>query len=145
MITNLLYQAQQNVVNILKEDTELSSITILAENNKDIDYEIQNALGSQGLVCVVMTPSASYIGNYEDKGIAWEINDLTIQVVENVTVNRGRKDAITGQDVTMRIFDWLSSPKYGRSGMFSPIGYEQGEDNNLLVNKATFKCLVYDV
>lgn len=44
----------------------------------------------------------------------------------------------------MRIFEWLSSPKYGRSGMFNPINYEQGEDGNLLVNKATFKCLVYD-
>ena len=44
----------------------------------------------------------------------------------------------------MRIFEWLSSPKYGRSGMFNPINYEQGEDGNLLVNKATFKCLVYE-
>jgi hypothetical protein len=44
----------------------------------------------------------------------------------------------------MRIFEWLSSPKYGRSGMFNPINYEQGEDGNLLVNKATFKCAVYD-
>lgn len=145
MIKNFLYDAQQDVVNILKSDDELSSVTILAENNKDIDFEIQNALGSQGLVCVVMTPSANFIGNYEDKNIAWEINELTIQVVENVTVNRGKKDALTGQDVTMRIFEWLSSPKYGRSGMFNPINYEQGEDGNLLVNKATFKCLVYEV
>ena len=38
MIKNFLYDAQQDVVNILKSDDELSSVTILAENNKDIDF-----------------------------------------------------------------------------------------------------------
>lgn len=92
-----------------------------------------------------MTPRASYIGNYEDRCVAWEIDELTVQVVENVTVNRGKKgEVLTGQDIAMRIIEWLSSPKYGRSGMFSPVYYEQGEDGNLLVNKVVFKCMVYD-
>lgn len=92
-----------------------------------------------------MTPRANYIGNYEDKCVAWEIDELTVQVVENVTVNRGKKgEVLTGQDVAMRIIDLLSSPKYGRSGMFSPVYYEQGEDGSLLVSKVVFKCMVYD-
>jgi hypothetical protein len=111
---NILYDTQKQIVDILKEDSVLSSITILAENSKDIDYEISEALGKQGLVAVVMTPKANYIGNYEDKLLAFELDELTIQVVENVTVNRGRSDMMTGQDVAMRIMDWLSSPKFGR-------------------------------
>lgn len=144
-MNNILYDTQKQIVDLIKEDAELSSVTILAENSKDIDYEISEALGQQGIVAVVMTPKANYIGNYEDKMIAWEIDELTIQVVENTVVNRGKKDGVlTGQDVAMRIMDWLSSPKYGRQGTFSPIGYEQGEDNSLLVNKTVFKCAVYE-
>ena len=40
MVQNIFYELQQQVVDILKEDTELSSVTILAENRNDIDYEI---------------------------------------------------------------------------------------------------------
>lgn len=143
MVQNIFYELQQQVVDILKEDTELSSVIILAENRNDIEFEIQNALGNQGLVCVVMTVGANFIGNYEDEKLAFEVDELVIQVVENVTVNRGRKNALTGQDVSVRILEWLSSPKYGRNGMFNPINYEQGEDSNLLVNKCTFKCAIY--
>lgn len=144
-MNNILFDTQRQIAELIKTDEYLSSVRVLAENSKDIDYEISEALGQQGIVAVVMTPRANYIGNYEDKCIAWEIDELTVQVVENVTVNRGKKDGVlTGQDVAMRIIDWLSSPKYGRSGMFSPVNYEQGEDGNLLVNKVVFKCMVYD-
>lgn len=143
MVQNIFYELQQQVVDILKSDEELSGVTILAENRNDIDYEIQNALGNQGLVCVVMTVGANFIGNYEDEKLAFEVDELVIQVVENAVVNRGRKNALTGQDVSVRILEWLSSPKYGRNGMFNPIHYEQGEDNGLLVNKTTFKCAIY--
>lgn len=142
-MNNILYDIQQQVVDIIKEDTALSSITILAENSKDIDFEIQNALGNQGVVAVVMTPKANYIGSYEASILAWEIEDLTIQVVENVSVNRGGNNVLTGQDIAMRIINWLTSPIYGRNGKFCPVSYEQGEDENLLVNKAVFKCAVY--
>jgi hypothetical protein len=71
-----------------------------------------------------MTPSANFIGNYQDKMIALELDELTIQIVENVSVNRGKKESLTGQDAAMRIMDWLSSPKYGRQGQFNPVSYE---------------------
>lgn len=143
MVQNVFYELQQQVVDILKSDEELSGVTILAENRNDIDYEISEALGQQGLVCVVMTVGANFIGNYEDEKLAFEVDELIIQVVENAVVNRGRKNALTGQDVSVRILEWLSSPKYGRNGMFNPIRYEQGEDTGLLVNKTTFKCAIY--
>lgn len=143
MVQNVFYELQQQVVDILKSDEELSGVTILAENRNDIDYEISEALGQQGLVCVVMTVGANFIGNYEDEKLAFEVDELVIQVVENPVVNRGRKNALTGQDVSVRILEWLSSPKYGRNGMFNPIRYEQGEDTGHLVNKTTFKCAIY--
>ena len=71
-----------------------------------------------------MTVGANFIGNYEDEKLAFEVDELVIQVVENTVVNRGRKNALTGQDVSVRILEWLSSPKYGRNGMFNPINYE---------------------
>ena len=140
---NILFETQEQIVNIIKTDTQLSSIPIFAENNKDIEFEIEQAIGNEGILAVIMTPSANFIGNYENKCLAWEL-ELTVQVVENVPVNRGQKECLTGQDVSMRILDWLSSPKYGRNGQFSPVSYEQGEDGNLLVNKIVFKCLVTD-
>jgi hypothetical protein len=40
MVQNIFYELQQQVVDILKSDDELSGVTILAENRNDIDYEI---------------------------------------------------------------------------------------------------------
>ena len=54
-----------------------------------------------------MTVGANFIGNYEDEKLAFEVDELVIQVVENPIVNRGRKNALTGQDVSVRILEWL--------------------------------------
>lgn len=40
MVQNIFYELQQQVVEILKSDDELSSVTILAENRNDIEFEI---------------------------------------------------------------------------------------------------------
>jgi hypothetical protein len=84
-MTNILADCQNEIVDLIKTElsnvidySDLSSISILAENNRDIEYEIKNALGEQGLVCVVMTPTANFIGNFENKQLAFELDDLTI-------------------------------------------------------------------
>lgn len=64
----------------------------MAESIKDIDYEIKNALGRQGIVGVCMTPKATYAGKVEDLFLAWTLEELEIDIVENVTVNRGKKN-----------------------------------------------------
>jgi hypothetical protein len=137
---NILFDAQNVVVGILSADAQLSSCQFLAENSKDIDYSIKNALGKQGIVGVVMTPKAQFIGNYEATEIAWQC-DCEIEIVENPVVNRGKPgsfDVITGQDVAMRVFEVLCNPTNGNSGKFSAKTYEQGEESGLLVNKCTF-------
>lgn len=91
-----------------------------------------------------MTPKATYAGAYMDVGIVWQIDELEIDIVENVTVNRGKKDGyVTGQDAAMRLFDVLCPLTGEHEGQFSPVSYEEGEDNSLLVNRCILKCLVH--
>lgn len=143
-MANLLEEVQQYVADKLNADPQLSACPFLVENRKDIDFEIKNALGKQGIVGLVMTPKATYAGAYMDVGIAWQIDELEIDVVENVLVNRGKKNGyVTGQDAAMRLFDVLCPLSGEYEGQFSPVSYEEGEDSNLLVNKSVLKCLVH--
>lgn len=90
---SILEDVQNFVVGKLSGDYQLSgNCTFLAENRKDIEYEIKNKLGRQGIVGLVMTPKATYAGKYEDLFLAWQLDELEIDIVENVTVNRGKKD-----------------------------------------------------
>ena len=144
-MSNILEEAQAYVAEKLNGDSQLSGLcTFLVENRKDIDYEIKNALGRQGIVGVVMTPKATYAGKYEDLFLAWTLESLEIDIVENPTVNRGNKNGfITGQDAAMRLFDVLCPLACENEGQFNPVSYEEGEDNGLLVNKCLLKALVY--
>lgn len=144
-MSNILEDAQAYVADKLNGDSQLSGLcTFLVENKKDIDYEIKNALGREGIVAVVMTPKATYAGKYEDLFLAWTLESLEIDIVENPTVNRGKKNGfITGQDAAMRLFDVLCPLAGENEGQFNPLSYEEGEDNGLLVNKCLLKALVY--
>ena len=91
-----------------------------------------------------MTPKATYAGSFEDKSLAWQIDELEVDIVENVTVNRGKKDGyVTGQDASMRLFDVMCPLSGEGEGQFNPVSYQEGEDGNLLVNKCILKCLVH--
>lgn len=144
-MANILEEVQHYVADKLNADPQLSACPFLVENRKDIDYEIKNALGRQGVCGLVMTPKATYAGAYMDVGLAWQIDELEIDVVENVAVNRGKKDNdfITGQDAAMRLFEVLCPLSGDGEGAFCPVSYEEGEDNSLLVNRSVLKCLVH--
>ena len=144
-MANILEDVQIYVAEKLNSESELSGLCpFIVENKKDVDYEIKQALGKQGVVGLVMTPKATFAGNFEDKSLAWQIDELEVDVVENVAVNRGKKNAyITGQDAAMRLFDVLCPLSGEHEGQFSPVSYEEGEDNSLLVNKSVLKCLVH--
>lgn len=118
--------------------------TFLVENSKDIDFQIKNALGRQGIVAVCMTPKATYAGKFEDLFLAWNLEQLEIDIVENPIINRGKKTAyLTGQDIAMRVFDVLCPLSGDYEGQFCPVTVEEGEDNGMLVNKCILKALVY--
>ena len=84
---NLLDEVQHFVAD--KLNAQLSGVCpFVVENNKTIDYEVKQALGKQGIVALVMTPKAQFIGRYGDKMNAWELPELEIDIVENVHTNR---------------------------------------------------------
>ena len=145
-MANILYEVQNFLVEKLSSDSELSgNCTFIAENKKDIEYEIKNALGRQGVCGIVMTPKALYAGKFEDQSLVWQLDELEIDIIENVTVNRGKKNGnyMTGQDIAMQMFNVLCPLSGESEGQFSPVSLEEGEDNGLLVNKCVFKCLVH--
>ena len=136
---NFLYELQKSVAKILQADQQLSSMSFLCENSNEIDYDIKQNLAKQGVVSIVMTPKATFIGRKDDGKLVFDVNELTIMTTENTTVNRTNDKSLTGQDISMRVLKVLGEDNYGT---FCPIGYEQGEDSGLLVNKVTFYCTV---
>jgi len=107
MKKSILEEVQEYVVDQLMLNDELSGVTFLAENRKDIDYEVKNHLGRQGIVGIVMTPKVTYAGKKEDLYLAWTLEELEIDIIENVTVNRGQSNFITGQAAAMKAVEWL--------------------------------------
>lgn len=144
-MSNILEEVQSYVADKLNADPQLSACHFIAENRRDVEYEIKNALGRQGVVGLVMTPKATFAGAYMDRSLAWQLDELEIDIVENVLINRGKKDGgyITGQDAAMRLFDVLCPLSGEGEGKFCPVSLEEGEDGNLIVNKCILKCLVH--
>lgn len=57
---------------------------------------------------VVTTPKATYMGKLDNTSLAWQLDELEIDVVENVPVNRFKKENyLTGQEAAMAVFDIL--------------------------------------
>lgn len=76
---SIFYQAQEQVCEALNNDDVLSGkVTFISENSKDIDYEIKNAIGRQGIVGVVMTPEATYQGITDKGEQVWDLRDFTV-------------------------------------------------------------------
>lgn len=90
-MANLLYEVQQYVVDKLTANPALSACPFIVENSKTVEFEIKQALGKQGIVGLVLTPKATYAGAYMDVGIAWQLDELEVDIVENVLVNRGKQ------------------------------------------------------
>ena len=142
---SIFYQAQEQVCEALNNDEVLSGkVTFIPENSKDIDYEIKNAMGRQGIVGVVMTPEATYQGVTDNGEQVWDLRDFTVQVVENPIVNRGQPNYanITALDAAARASDILAGPEHGLFGQYCPNTIEQGEDEGLIVAQCKFNVQV---
>lgn len=139
---SILWQAQEVAAEILNNDSELSGkITFYSENQRDIDFAIKNALGRQGIVGIVMTPTAQYSGA-TDEDLVWDLRGFTVQIVENPAVNRAIPTSTTALDAAMRSTDLLSNPLVKGFVKYNPISIEQGEDTGLLVAQAKFNCTI---
>lgn len=139
---NIARELQTMITNYLNE--QISQVTFLSEDSKDIEFEIKNNLQKIGLACVVMTPSFEYIGRTKE-GQAWDIKGLTIMMTEYVPMNRAKNKTswCSGFDVAFEVTDVLAGPNANCGfGKFCPVNIEQGEDDGLLVVKATFDCSV---
>lgn len=141
-MSNLARELQDTVRKHISD--KISDTSILSEDQKDIEYEIKNALGKQGIVTVVMTPKMSYIG-HDGKYLVWQVDELTIMTTEYVPVNRAKnKESYkSGFDLAFEINDILAGPNTDIGfGKFCPITVEQGEDSGLLVTKSTFSTTI---
>ena len=140
---SILYQAQEVVCAILNADEALSGkVEFIPENQKDIDFAIKNALGRQGIVGIVMTPNATYVGTYQGETLVWDLRDFTVQVVENPAVNRPIPNSITALDAAIRSSECLAAPLLSTFGVYCPTTIDQGEDSGLLVAQAKFNTTV---
>ena len=143
---NTAAQLQEYICDVLSKSEHLQNLGIqfFAENRLDIEYQIKNALQKCGLACIVMTPNLEYQG-HDGSNVAWTAKGLTLQIVEYVPVNRAKNknDIATGLDIANYCVDYLGGPQCaGDFGTFSPVGIEQGEEESLLVSKATFDCTI---
>ena len=104
---------------------------------------MRKSLASQGLAAIVMTPTLALLG-HDGVTMAWQCDDLTLQIVENPLVNRARLKSLglssgTALDVAEIAAECLAGPQGGHFGEYSAKQVQASESNNLLVVKATFK------
>ena len=121
-------------------------ISVLSEDLLDIDYQIKNALCKQGLVIVVNTLQATYIG-HDGLVNAWQIDNLEVDVVENPSVWRPylKKHSFedgTTTDLLHMMAEILGGPQSGIFGKFNPKSIEVGEDSALVVGKLKLQTTV---
>ena len=137
---------QRYVCEYLNDQLSGTGVTMLVEDSKNIEFEIQNALKKYGLAAICMTPTMTYLGKTAN-GQAWQCSDLTLQFVEYVPVNRAKnkEQFVSGFDAAFKCQRMLAGPdaKCG-FGKFCPVNIEQGEDNGLMVVKATFDTYFVD-
>lgn len=140
---SILWQAQEAAADILNADEELSGkVAFFPENQRDIDFQLKNALGRQGIVGIIMTPTAQYCGNYQDESVVWDLRNFTVQIVENPTVNRAVPTSITALDAAVRATDRLANTYANGFATYNPVSIEQGEQSGLIVAQARLNCTV---
>ena len=140
---NVFHELQQEICDVLNKSQILTenNVQFIPENRCDIDYQIKNSLKKQGLACVCLTPNARYLG-HNGTNSAYQLDDLTLQIVEYTPINRAKNQpsVITGLDLANYCAEILAGPNSVIGfGNINTKSIEQGEDNGLLVTKATFQ------
>ena len=143
-----LRELQAEVASILNNSAYIKDrgIKVLSEDILDIDYQIKNALGKQGLVIIVNTLQATYIG-HDGLVNAWQIDNLEVDVVENPAVwrqylKKHHFEDGTTTDLLHMMAEILGGPQSVRFGRFNPKSIEVGEDSSLVVGKLKLQTTV---
>lgn len=134
---------QNEVANILNENFPVK-VNFYSENIRDIEYQIQNALGRQGIVGIVMTPQLDYQGHNSKEPI-YTMPDFTIQICENPIVNRAQPNNMTAHEAIILASELLVNVKnkvgLPAFGTFTPTSISiQEMDETILVAEAKFEC-----
>src|ERR1700676_4623414 len=101
-MSSFLAQLQQQCADRLLSDPLFANVPVLTERIKDIESEIDRALGPfnerggrNGLVAVLLTPTANV--NFENVfGPFFDEIKIVVRVIENVPVNQ---DPATGSNI----------------------------------------------
>lgn len=86
-------------------------VPIICENQKDIIFQMQTALGNAGILVTISTPDMTFGGIYTNAGDPlpyWEITNGVITVVENPVLNRAKAMYATAQDAALQIAQSIS-------------------------------------
>lgn len=86
-------------------------VPIICENQKDIIFQIQTAMGNAGILVTISTPDLSFGGVYTNSGEPlpyWEITNGVITVIENPVLNRAKAMYATAQDAALQIAQSIS-------------------------------------
>lgn len=86
-------------------------VPIICENQKDIIFQIQTAMGNAGILVTISTPDLNFGGVYTNAGDPlpyWEITNGVITVVENPVLNRAKAMYATAQDAALQIAQSIS-------------------------------------
>lgn len=134
---------QNEVANILNDNFPVK-VNFYSENIRDIEYQIQNALGRQGIVGIVMTPQLDYQGHNSKEPI-YTMPDFTIQICENPIVNRAQPNNMTAHEAIILASELLVNVKnkvgLPAFGTFTPTSISiQEMDETILVAEAKFEC-----
>ncbi len=99
-----IMDVQEAIKKVLEENVyfKKTKIPVLCENAAQIDFMIKNAIGKLGIVCVVQTPSFTFMGKDEDGHPVWEMPEASIVISEIPTVNRSRAGASTALDAALQ-------------------------------------------
>lgn len=135
---NTARELQQAIADILNQDEylKLYGVTAVAEDRLDSSMLVDEALAQVGICATVMTLTLDYMGQTDAGGIAAEVPELTIGVLES-PANRERAGACTALDAAIRIADLLHSPTLRFKSIRQAL--EVGERGGLLVATATFQ------
>lgn len=106
-------EIQTAIATVLNENDYFvkRDVPIICENQKDIIFQMQTALGNAGILVTISTPDMTFGGMYTNSGEPlpyWEITNGVITVVENPVLNRAKAMYATAQDAALQIAQSIS-------------------------------------
>lgn len=137
---NSIMEVQQAVADALKKNVYFTraGIEILCENALDIDFTINKAISSLGIVGVIQTPHFEFYGLDNDRHPVWVIQEFQMVFSEIPVTNRSRAGASTALDAALIAAETVNDEIPG----CSLVDIIQTDVQNIVSVVATFKCSV---